>query len=175
MPTRRQFLTAASASASSWLLGRHLGAEETAKTRSGLSFGVQLYQVRDLIQGDADGKKLGPVLKQIADIGYQSVETFPSLYNRSAKALRKQIEDQGLQVHSGHFDYEGLEQKIDFAAELGLNYMICPMIPQKWWGTLDGFHQAADNFNQIAARAKAAGLRFGYHAHNYEYLSLIHI
>jgi sugar phosphate isomerase/epimerase len=61
---------------------------------------------------------------------------------------------------------------VDYAAELGLEYMICPMIARPLWDSLDGFRQAADHLNKAAAKAKAAGLKFGYHPHNYEYKTL---
>ncbi|HEX3733346.1 MAG TPA: TIM barrel protein [Mycobacteriales bacterium] len=163
MLTRRWFIAVSSAAAACAAAPSELHA---ASTRSGLEFGVQLYTVRNDIQD------LGATLRLIHSIGYVSVETFPPIYNRPAKELKALINGIGLKAPSGHFDYPTLEEKIDYAAELGLEYMICPMIPPAMWGSLDGFHRAAEHLNQIAAKAQAAGLKFGYHPHNYEYKPL---
>lgn len=137
-----------------------------ASTHSGLEFGVQLYTVRN------DIKDLAATLRLIRSIGYASVETFPPIYNRPPKELKALINGAGLKAPSGHFDYATLEEKVDYAAELGLEYMICPLIPPAWWGSIDGFHRAAEHLNKVAAKAQAAGLKFGYHPHNYEYKPL---
>jgi sugar phosphate isomerase/epimerase len=100
------------------------------------------------------------------------VETFPPIYDRPAKELKALIAGIGLKTPSGHFDYATLEEKVDYAAELGLEYMICAVIPRPFWDSLDGFRQAAEHLNKIAAKAQAAGLKFGYHPHNYEYRPL---
>jgi sugar phosphate isomerase/epimerase len=165
MLTRRYFSTLATAAAAGAVLTKRVGAQ-SGTTRSGIEFGVQLYTVRN------DISDLGKTLRLIHDIGYASVETFPQVYDRPAKELKALINGIGLKAPSGHFDYATLEEKVDYAAELGLEYMICPMIPREYWGSLDGFHKGAEHLNKIAGRAQAAGLKFGYHPHNYEYKQL---
>jgi len=139
---------------------------QAAPTRSGVEFGVQLYTVRN------DIADLRRTLRLIHDIGYASVETYPIVYNRPAKELKALIHDVGLTAPSGHFDYDSLDQHVDYAAELGLRYMVCPMIPRPLWDSADGFHQGAAHLNKAAAKAVAAGLKFGYHPHNYEFKPL---
>jgi len=140
--------------------------QAAAATRSGVEFGVQLYTVRNLVS-DLPG-----TLKMIRSIGYSTIETFPPVYDQPAKALKAMINNAGLTAPSGHFDYETLEVKVDYAAELGLSTMICPIIPRAQWDSLDGFKQAAKHYNKAAARAQAAGLKFGVHPLNYEYRQL---
>lgn len=166
MLTRRRF-TALSAAAAGAALAAPLKVQAAA-TRSGLEFGVQIYMVRDRLQP----KDLPATLRLIHEIGYASIETYPLVYNRPAKELKALIEGIGLKAPSGHFDYATLEENVDYAAGLGLEYMICPMLPQPLWESLDGFHQAAEHFNKAAAKARAAGLKFGYHPHNYEFKPL---
>jgi len=165
MLTRRRFSALATAAAGGVTLAKTLGAQP-GTTRSGVEFGVQLFTVRN------DIADLGKTLQLIHSIGYASVETFPAVYNRPAKELKALIEGIGLKAPSGHFDYATLEEKVDYAAELGLESMICPMIPHPFWDSLDGFHKGAEHLNKIAAQARAAGLKFGYHPHNYEYKQL---
>lgn len=164
MLTRRRFSALATAAA-----GTALAAPlrlHAAATRSGLEFGVQLYTVRNNL------KDLAVILGKIHSIGYASVETFPAVYKFPARELKALIEGQGLKAPAGHFDYPTLEEKVDYAAELGLKTMICPMIPVALWGSLDGFKQGAEHLNKAAAKARAAGLKFGYHPHNYEFRPL---
>jgi sugar phosphate isomerase/epimerase len=163
--TRRRF-TALSAAAAGAALAAPLKVQ--AATRSGLEFGVQIYMVRDRLQP----KELPATLRLIHEIGYSSIEMYPLVYNRPAKELKALIERIGLKAPSGHFDYDSLEEHVDYAAELGVEYMICPMIAQPLWDSLDGFKQAAAHLNKAAAKAWAAGLTFGYHPHNYEFKKL---
>jgi len=161
MLTRRRFSALAAAAAGATLAAPLRS--QAAVTRSGEAFGVQLFTVRN------DIKDLAATLGMIYRIGYATVETFPAVYNRPARDLKKLIEGLGLKAPSGHFDYATLEEKVDYAAELGLEYMICPMIPRPMWDSLDDFKQGAQHLNKIAAQARAAGLKFGYHPHDYEF------
>ncbi|MGD0305776.1 MAG: sugar phosphate isomerase/epimerase [Candidatus Acidiferrales bacterium] len=126
--------------------------------------GVQLYTVREQAAVD-----LPRVLAAIAQIGYKEVETYWDVYNRPAKELRALIADHGLTVPSGHFNYDGLESKIDYARELGVKYMICPMLPQKMWASIEGFEAAAAQLNAWGEKVKKAGMQLGFHNHNYEF------
>jgi sugar phosphate isomerase/epimerase len=161
MLTRRRFTRLSAAAAGAALAApRSLSA---AATRSGLEFGVQLFMVRDRL------KDLDAILHLIREIGYPGVETYPLVYDRPAKALRAQIDAAGLKATAGHFEYPTLEEMVDYAAELRLEYMVCPWIPKPMQDSLDGFHEAAAHFNKVAARAAKAGLTFAFHPHNYEF------
>ena len=129
--------------------------------------GVQLYTVRKQAESDLPG-----VLKQIRAIGYDEVETYWNVYSHPAKELRAMIIDAGLKVPSGHFDYAGLPEKLDYAGELGIDYVVCPMLPENMRDSVDGFARAAENFNKWGERAKSMGMRFGFHNHNYEFRKL---
>jgi len=78
------------------------------------------------------------------------------------------VNDHGLHVPSGHFNYDGLEGKFDYAAELGLEYMICPMLPEKGWLELDTYKKAAEQFNKWANKPASAECT-SVHNHNYEF------
>jgi len=126
--------------------------------------GVQLYTVRDQAEKD-----LGATLAHIAMIGYNEVETYWNVYTHPAKQLRKMIVDNGMTVPSGHFNYDGLATKLDYAKELGAQYMICPMMPKDMRASADDFKKAADQFNKWGEQAKSMGMQFGFHNHNYEF------
>jgi sugar phosphate isomerase/epimerase len=126
--------------------------------------GVQLYTVRDQAERDLAG-----VLAAIREIGYQEVELYWNVYNLPAAELRKMLDDHGLRAPSGHVNYEGLDSKLDYAQTLGFEYVVCPMLPEKMRGKLDGFKEAADQFNIWGEKVRQRGMRFGFHNHNYEF------
>jgi sugar phosphate isomerase/epimerase len=129
------------------------------------SIGLQLYTVRNQAQGD-----LPALLKKLREIGYDEVETYWNLYSHPAPELRKMITDAGLRVPSGHFDYEKVESSFEYAQQLGLQYMVCPMLPNSMQNTgLDAFKRAAERFNRWGEQAQKAGFRFAFHNHNYEF------
>lgn len=140
------------------------GTARGAFAETGSRYGVQLYTVRKQAE-----KNLPAVLKAVHDIGYAEVETYWNVYNHPAAELKRMIRDNGLAVHSGHFNYERLEQKLEYAAELGLHYVICPMLPKAMWTSLDGFKRAADQFNTWGEKIGKMGMQFGFHNHNYEF------
>lgn len=163
MMSRRRFAALSAATA----LTAPLTARAAA-TRSGMEFGVQIFMVRDRLKP----AELPATLRLIHSFGYDTIETYPLVYNRPARELKALIEGIGLKAPSGHFDYPTLEEHVDYAAELGVEYMICPMLDRPLWDSLDGFKQAAAHLNKAAAKARAAGLKFGYHPHNYEFKKL---
>jgi sugar phosphate isomerase/epimerase len=129
--------------------------------------GVQLYTVREQVKQDLPG-----TLKKIREIGYQQVEGFGEVYQkRSAGEVRRLIQDAGLTMPSCHFGYEEFESRLDYARELGLKYMVCPMLPKTMW-TLDGFKEAAEQFNKWGAAVEKRGMKFAFHNHNYEFRQL---
>jgi sugar phosphate isomerase/epimerase len=155
--SRRNFILSTAAFVSCSALRGSAAAEQTP-------IGVQLYTVRDQIAKDLPG-----TLAAIRKIGYDEVETYWDVYNHPAPELKRIIHDHGLKVHSGHFNYDGLDSKLDYAAELGVSYVICPMLPKDLWTSADGFTKAAHQLNLWGERVKKMGLQFGFHNHNYEF------
>lgn len=147
----------------------------------GLPVGLQLYSVRDFLPKDYDG-----TLKQVGAIGYQEVEA-AGFYGHSAADVKSAMKAAGLHLVSSHYPLQQLkpqlDQSIDFGKQLGLDFMICssPMMqnPERakglGWGqamdamTLDDWKWNAEQFNQIGEKVKAAGMRFGYHNHFFEF------
>jgi sugar phosphate isomerase/epimerase len=160
MHGRREFIKFSIAAAASGL-----ALSKLARGAAHRPLGAQLYTVRQEAERD-----LPAVLEAIRKIGYQEVETYWNIYTHPAAELRRMIADHGLRAPSGHFDYAGLDSKIEYAKTLGLDYMICPMLPEKMWFTLDGFKQAAEQLNIWGERVRQAGMQLGFHNHNYEFL-----
>jgi sugar phosphate isomerase/epimerase len=154
---RREFLKLSIGAAGGLSAARLLASERRP-------LGVQLYTVRQEAERD-----LPAVLEAIRKIGYTEVETYWDIYGHPAAELRRMINDHGLNVPSGHFNYDGLESKIDYAKSLGVEYVICPMLPESMWFTLDGYKRAADRFNSWGEKIHQASMQFGFHNHNYEF------
>ena len=157
MFNRRRFLQLSFAAAGGLAAARLLASERR-------SLGAQLYTVRHEAERD-----LPAVLEAVRKIGYTEVETYWDIYGHPAAELRRMINDHGLKVPSGHFNYDGLEAKFDYAKALGVEYVICPMLPESMWFTLDGYKRAADQFNIWGEKIHQAGMQFGFHNHNYEF------
>jgi sugar phosphate isomerase/epimerase len=129
-----------------------------------LNYGVQLLMVQQQAQSDLAG-----ILKTIQQIGFTQIELYPGVYSHSATELKKIVADSGLGLVSGHFDYAGFMSKIDYAQQLGLKYMVCPMLPQDQWTSAAGFEKAASDFNQWGSQVRDAGMEFVFQNHCYEF------
>src|SRR4029077_21152145 len=148
---RRGFLQLSIAAAGGLATARLLASERR-------SLGAQLYSVRQEAARD-----LPAVLDGVRKIGYTEVETYWDIYGHPAAELRRMINDHGLAAPSGHFDYGGLESKIDYAKALGVQYVICPILPESMWFALDSYKRAADQFNIWGEKIHQAGMQFGFH------------
>ena len=132
MITRRSFLKSSAAALP--VLVMHNSSSWAAEH---IPLGVQLYTLRKMAAKDLPG-----ALRQIRAIGYDEIETYGDSYTYPADKLRGMIRDAGLRAPSGHFDYDSLPGKLDYAKQLGLKWAVCPMLPPAMWN-LDGFHTAA--------------------------------
>ena len=162
MVSRRNFVKASLAAAAA---GCVLGGSSVAFGEAGgLTYGVQLFMLRRQAENDLPG-----VLREIHDAGFAQVELYPIAYTRPAAELRKMVQDAGLGAVAGHFDYVGLEDKLDYGQQLGLKYFVCPMLPLDQWNSLEGFQKAAELFNRVGAGARSRGMEFVFHNHDYEF------
>lgn len=162
--TRREFVRVSAMAAAAGCAVRFGGMPAEAQVGAGLTYGVQLYMFRRQATSDFAG-----VLRAIKGVGFSQVELYPIVYDRPAGELRKMVEDAGLGSVAAHFDYVGLDGKIDYAHQLGVRYLVCPMLPHDQWTSLAGFRKAAEDFNRWGAATKAAGMQFAFHNHDYEF------
>lgn len=135
--------------------------------------GIQLYTVRDQVNS------LGfeEVFKRLAAIGYKEVEF--AGYNAqgrrwSNQELRRLLRKYGLSAAGSHVGYgtfrTDLEQTLEDAVEIGMKYVGTASSPAEGNSqTVDGYKQAAEDFNRFGAAARARGLRFYQHNHDSEF------
>ena len=142
---------------------------------------LQLYSLRDDIKAD-----YAATIAKVAEMGYTGVEAAGyndgKFYGLTPAEYKKSIEDAGLEVLSSHAgrplaentkdtNWEEIWQWWDTAIqahkEAGMKYLVVAWIPTP--KTLADLQAYCDYFNQIGEKCNAAGIRFGYHNHNFEF------
>jgi len=162
--SRRSFLaTLGAAAIGAALRPAHLA----ARTRHLDDIGLQLYTVRSAMRTDFDA-----TLARVAEIGYRKVE-FAGWFERKPAQIAAVLRANGLTAPSAHIDFnllgDDFPRTLDTAAAIGHTYVTVPWIPQQNRDTVDDWKRTAALFNEHAAAARAAGLRFAYHNHDFEF------
>ncbi len=169
---RRQFTVAASSLGFTAMLhgcaGELLSAPASASARKLDKIGIQLWTVRDLFKQDPIA-----TFKMLAKTGFDQVE-FANLEPLpiTPRELRKVADDLGISFPATHFNpnffFEMPQKVVDIAGELGCKYVINSWIDEKD-RTAAGYRRQADMFNKVAADMRRAGLRYGFHNHEFEF------
>lgn len=134
-------------------------------------FGIQLYTLRDEMPKDPKG-----ILKQLASFGYKQIESYEHdklgmYWGMKNTEFKNYLDSLGMKIVSSHTNiYKDFERKAQEAAEIGMEYLICPYLgPQK---SLDLFKSAAQKFNECGEICRKNGLKFAYHNHDYSFQML---
>ncbi|GAA4103551.1 sugar phosphate isomerase/epimerase [Mucilaginibacter panaciglaebae] len=130
--------------------------------------GIQLYTFRDEMLKDPKG-----TLKIISDLGIKQIESAASgkglYYGLTPKEMKKTCKDLDMTLRSGHCGIDANWQKtIDQAAEAGQEYLVCSSLPFSG-DTIANYQKVAERFNKAGEECQAAGLKFGYHNHDFEF------
>jgi sugar phosphate isomerase/epimerase len=108
-------------------------------------------------------------LGAVRAIGYRDVELLWSFGNfgRTVKQVKAALDAEGLAAPSAHIGAEllteGWARALDDARLLGHALLIVPGLPAASRGTLDGWRQWADRFNDAGRRARDAGVWLAFH------------
>ncbi len=160
--------------------GAFAAAALSRKARAGASLpvGIQLYTVNAEMTSDPAG-----TLKKVAAMGYTEVE-IAGLGKLTAAQFRDLVRDAGLRVPSAHlmFGMQETGKLLEDAKTLGAEYAVSSVLtakaPEKGMQdflkilntlTADDFRRTAAKANEIGKQAKAAGLQYAYHNHNFEF------
>jgi sugar phosphate isomerase/epimerase len=128
--------------------------------------GLQLYTVRDEMKKDVAG-----TIARVAQAGYTEVE-FAGYFDKSPAAVRAMLDRNGLTAPSAHFGNiapDAWREALDAAHVIGHQYIVVPWIPEERRTGVDGYKKIAAEFNKAAEQARAAGLQFAYHNHDFEF------
>ncbi len=179
--SRRKFLVNSSLSlAGAMFLSEKIFASNNAKD---IILGVQLYSVREAMQKDPLGS-----LKKLAAMGYKNVEhanyVNRKFYGYSPTEFKKVLDGLGLKMPSGHTvmsERDWDKSKSDFtdkwkytvedAATVGQIYVISPWMDESLRKDYDGLVRFMDIFNKSGALCQKSGMKFGYHNHDFEFMS----
>lgn len=150
--------------------GNAPAAEMATATKAGLGIktaGLQLYTLRSIMNDDLEGN-----FARIAEIGFKEME-FAGYYDRTPQQIRAILDENGLTAPSAHIGSgefrNNLNQLIDNAKIIGHEYLICPHPGDEPYQTIDDYKAMAEFFNQVGMKCQDAGLKFGYHNHDFEF------
>jgi sugar phosphate isomerase/epimerase len=152
------------------LAGLALPFEAAARVAPPWLPGLQLFTVRDLLEGDRDG-----TLRRVAEIGYRTVE-LAGLAGATARDLRASLQRYNLTAPSMHAGYEMLGRDLGAVLEkahtLGAEFLVCPSIDAEQRTTADDWKRVCQSLGKIAHAVRGEGLVLAYHNHDFEFVPL---
>ncbi len=135
-------------------------------------FSYQLYSSRNF-------PPVSATLQMLADLGYDGSEGFGGLYaDQSAlDEMSAGLKATGLKMRSGHFGIEQVEDTPDWAIKiaktLGMDTVIVPWLhPDQRPKDAAGWHALGARLQKAGAPLRDAGLKFGWHNHDFEFFAL---
>src|ERR1051325_5673158 len=143
--SRRDFVWAAGITGIGLAVGLTPSAKAAPEKR--IPIALQLYSLRVECQKDLPG-----VLAEVSKIGYKGVE-FAGYHGRTAKELRKMLDDNGIVACGTHTPYESvlgdkLKETVEFNHVIGNSFLIVPWMEGK---TKQEWLDKAKLFNDVAA------------------------
>jgi sugar phosphate isomerase/epimerase len=170
---RREFITYSAAASAALLLPAFSFAEKR-------KMGLQLYSLRDVIMKDVAG-----TLKQVANFGYQELETFGysdgKLFGMPVKEFTSLVKSLNMKIVSGHYGtgqanptakgtlVNEWERAVADAKEAGQEYMMVAYLQDSERKSLDDYKKVCALINKSAEVCKKYGIRLGYHNHAFEF------
>lgn len=170
--SRRDFIKTTAAGAAVLSSGAHMLYADPL----GMPIGCQTWPVRAMIEKDFRG-----TLQQLAAAGFKTIELcspvgytdgFQGLSKYTGAELRGILHDAGLSCISSHFNIDELRKdqdgRIAWAKDVGLTQMAVPSLDGPKNPTMDDVKRAADEYNRMGEKAKAAGIVQVLHNEDFE-------
>jgi sugar phosphate isomerase/epimerase len=138
------------------------------------TLGFQLYSAREY-------PPFSDVFAKVAKAGYKEVEGYGAMYaeldDDGLKAMRADLDSNGLTMPTGHFGLDMLEGNPDRALKiakvLGIEAIYAPyLLPDQRPSDAAGWHAFGARLQKAGEPFKAAGLDFGWHNHDFEFVAL---
>ena len=144
-------------------------AEGPSARRSIERFGLQLYTMRKEMDADFEG-----TLARVAELGYSEVE-FAGYFDRAPSQVRKVLDTNGLVSPAAHISWQAVRDDLDFEIERALvlgqrNIVIPYLAPSE--RTESHYKKLIETLNFAGESCKKAGLRIGYHNHDFEFQTI---
>jgi sugar phosphate isomerase/epimerase len=175
MSQRRTFLKQASLGAAAATLLPQMTFAATRKH----ALGLQLYSLRETLPDDVKG-----TLEHVAKVGFKEVETYGyelknGFWGTDIQQFNQILKANGMTTPSGHYSVDpflaadGTEDDflpwLDTAHKLNQKYFVIPYLGDSLRGSIDDYKRLAEKFNVAGKLCKDAGLKLGYHNHDFEF------
>ncbi len=145
----------------------HAAARDDVEHRRIGRIGLQLYTVRSALSKDLEG-----TIAAVAAAGITELE-FAGYYDKSPAWWTALLKQHGLTAPATHEALpatdDGWPAIFDRAKGMGHEIVIVPFVGNTYRGTRDNWMRLTERLNTGAQRAKAAGLQFAYHNHDFEF------
>ncbi len=137
---------------------------------------VQMYTVRDFTTTEKDFRE---TIEKIARMGYTGVQVSAvkaiDTGELSATAARQILDDNGLVCAATHRSWQSLceetDKEIAFHHTLGCDFTAIGSLPGAFQSEgASGYRRFIAEAEPVIARLKSAGIRFGYHNHDFEFV-----
>ena len=156
----------------------------TTETTATKSLGLQIYSL-----GGELTKDVPAGMKKIKEIGYSTLELAGyndgKISGMDMMEFKKIAEDNGLKITSSHVNpptgtytpenrqsiMEFWKKTADDHAKLGVKYLVQPGQPST--RSVEEVGYVCDIFNEAGKVIKAAGIPFGYHNHDFEFVKVV--
>lgn len=130
-------------------------------------YGLQLYSVRDITEGD-----LGGAIMRVAQMGYTSVEA-AGFFGHSAEEVKGMLEAAGVTLCGTHSSTQDLApdkigETVKYHTALGNKRYIIPACDFSTPEKIDAFVELVNRAQPVL---EAAGITLAYHNHSAEYLT----
>jgi sugar phosphate isomerase/epimerase len=150
-----------------WTTNRPLRATEEERVNAN-QIALQLYTVRSRATGDIIG-----TLRELAEIGYTAVE-FAGYGGVPVGELRSVLDELGMRAIAAHVPLDQFATRFDGVVDdlktLGADHAIVPWIaPERRAELFGDTATLAATFDEWGGKCREAGLRFGYHNHDFEF------
>ncbi len=144
--------------------------------KQGRAIGLQLYTLRDSIF-----KAPKDVLKQIASFGYQELETYGyrdgTIFGLPFSEFIEFVNGLGMKTVSAHYGLDQIsgdtwKKAVEDAQKHKQAYTVLPYLNAEDRTTIDDYKKICEQVNKAGEVCNAAGVRFCYHNHDFEFQEL---
>ncbi len=143
----------------------------TISSNLAMDIGVQIYSVRNELNED-----LEETISAIANLGYSCIEAYglgmdgKFFRHYTPEEFNAIVTDTGMyiaSVHTSYFTHEEADIFINAALAMNTNHIVIPYLEES---KREDYRAIAENLNKIGELSSSAGLRFGYHNHDFEFI-----
>jgi len=135
-----------------------------------MKIAAQLYTVRDYLKTP---EAIAESLKKVKQIGYEAVQV-SGVGPIGDQELKDLTDSEQLTICATHIPYTELTEKLDDVIKRhqlwGCKYVGLGGMPNEYRTSKEGYIEFAKKASEIGRKLDAAGLKFIYHNHNFEYV-----